>query len=169
METIYQSLVAVEPTTLIVTILNLFLQLFLIKKFLLDKVFAVLDQRRAAADKEIEDAQNARQEAMDIKATYEENMRQAKDQADALLDRAHKTAVERSESIIGQARQEAAQIKSKAAADVAQVKIKALNDAKDEISGVAMAIAEKMVQRQLVPEDQDKLIDDFINGLGDAL
>lgn len=169
MKTIYQALVAVEPTTLIVTILNLFLQLFLIKKFLLDKVFAVLDQRRAAADKEIGDAQNARQEAMEIKSTYEQNMKEAKQQADELLDRAHKTAIERSEAIIGQAKQEAAQIKNKASADIAQEKVKALNDAKDEISGMAMAIAEKVVERQLAPEDQDKLIDDFISGLGDAL
>ena len=40
---VYQALVAVEPFTLIVVILNLFLQIFLIKKFLLDKVMKVLD------------------------------------------------------------------------------------------------------------------------------
>jgi len=169
MEAVFQPLVAIEPATLIVTILNLFLQLFLLKKFLLDKVFAVLDQRREAADRQINDAQEAHDEAMRIKQTYETNMLQAKAQAEQLLERANKTAIERSEAIVGQAKQEAAQIKNKAAADIAQQKVKALNDAKDEISHVAMAIAEKVVERQLEPEDQTKLIDDFINNLGDAL
>lgn len=59
METIYQSLVAVEPLTLIANICNLFIQMLIIKKFFLDKIVAVLDQRRSAADKEITDAEKA--------------------------------------------------------------------------------------------------------------
>ena len=145
MDAIYQSLVAVNPVTLIAQICNLFLQMFVVKKFFLNKVLAILDARRDAADKEIVDAQNAREEAMNIKATYEENMRQAKAEANALLSQAQKTASARSEEIINQAQAQAAQIKEKAAADIAQEKKKAINDAKDEISGISMAIAEKVV------------------------
>ena len=169
MDAIYQSLVAVNPVTLIAQICNLFLQLFVVKKFFLNKVLAILDARREAADKEIVDAQNAREEAMNIKATYEENMRQAKAEANALLSQAQKTASARSEEIINQAQAQAAQIKEKAAADIEQEKKKAINDAKDEISGISMAIAEKVVERQLNAADQQKLIDQFINDLGDAL
>ena len=71
---LYQSLVTVNPVTLIAQICNLFIQLFLAKKFFLDKVKAILDQRREAADKEITDAQAARAEAEEIKKTYEQNM-----------------------------------------------------------------------------------------------
>ena len=169
MDAIYQSLVAVNPVTLIAQICNLFLQMFVVKKFFLNKVLAILDARREAADKEIVDAQNAREEAMNIKATYEENMRQAKAEANALLSQAQKTASARSEEIINQAQAQAAQIKEKAAADIAQEKKKAINDAKDEISGISMAIAEKVVERQLNEADQQKLIAQFIDELGDAL
>ena len=55
------------------------------------------------------------------------------------------------------------------AADIAQEKKKALNDAKDEISGIAMSIAEKVVGRQLNDADQSELIDQFINELGDGV
>ena len=57
----------------------------------------------------------------------------------------------------------------KAAADIAQEKKKAINDAKDEISGMAMAIAEKVVGRELNAKDQDKLFDEFVNELGEDL
>ena len=166
---VYQSLVAVNPVTLIAQICNLFIQLFFVKKFFLDKIKAILDQRRQAADQQITDAQAAHAEAMAIKETYEKNMLQAKAQANEIVDRAQKTATARGEEIIRQANQEAAQLKQKAAADIAMEKKKALNDAKDEISGVAMAIAEKVVERQLDSEDHDKLINQFIDGLGDAL
>ena len=167
METIFQSLVAVEPLTLIANICNLFIQMLFIKKFFLDKIVAVLDQRRSAADKEITDAEKAKQEAMEIKKTYEDNMLQANAKANEILTTAQKTAAERSDKIIGEAQQAAAQIKSKASADIAQEKKKAINDAKNEISGLALASAGKVVEKELAEEDQAGLIDRFIDELGD--
>ena len=166
---LYQSLVTVNPVTLIAQICNLFIQLFLAKKFFLDKVKAILDQRREAADKEITDAQAARAEAEEIKKTYEQNMMEARAKADDLLLNAQRTANSRSEEIIGQAQQAAAQIKQKAAADIEMEKKKALNDAKNEISGLALAIAGKVVARELNAADQEQMIDRFINELGGAV
>ena len=166
---LYQSLVTVNPVTLIAQICNLFIQLFLAKKFFLDKVKAILDQRREAADKEITDAQAARAEAEEIKKTYEQNMREARAKADDLLLNAQRTANARSEEIIGQAQQAAAQIKQKAAADIEMEKKKALNDAKNEISGLALAIAGKVVARELNSADQEQMIDRFIEELGGAV
>ena len=167
METIYQSLVAVNPVTLIAQICNLFLQLFVFKKFFWDKILAILDQRREAADKEISDAKAAHAEATAIKATYEQNMKEAKEKAEGILINAQKTATARSEEIISQAQQAAAQIKSKASADIEMEKKKAINDAKNEISGLAMTIAGKVVERELKEADQAQFIDRFIDELGD--
>ena len=169
METLYQSLVAVNPVTLIAQICNLFITLFVFKKLFWNKVLDILDQRRAAADKEITDAQNAKTEAMNIKATYEENMRQSKAKADALLVSAQQTAALRGEEIIQDAQRTAVQIKQKAEADIAQEKKKAINDAKNEISEMALAIAGKVVGRELNAADQQSLVDSFINGLGDSV
>ena len=167
MDTIYQSLVTVNPVTLIAQICNLFIQLLIVKIFFLDKIKAILDQRREAADKQIAEAEAAKSEANAIKETYEQNMRVAKAKADDLLLSAQKTATLRSEEIISQAQAAAAQLKSKASADIEMEKKKAINDAKDEISGLAMAIAGKVVERELNPADQAGMIDRFIDELGD--
>ena len=164
---VYQSLVAVEPLTLIATICNLFVQLYIIKRFLLDKILAVLDARRKAADQQIADAQKAREEAAAIKETYEQNMLQAKAKAESILENAQKAASQRSESIIDDAKAQAAQIMDKASAQIAMEKKKAINDAKDEISDLAMTIAGKIVERELNPEDQQQMINRFIDKLGE--
>ena len=166
---LYQSLVTVNPVTLIAQICNLFLQLLIVKIFFLDKIKAILDQRREAADKQITDAEAAKAEAMAIKATYEKNMEQSKAKADDILMTAQRSANARSEEIISQAQAAAAQIKSKASADIEMEKKKAINDAKNEISGLAMAIAGKVVERELNSADQADLIDRFINELGDGV
>ena len=80
---------------------------------------------------------------------------------------AQKTASQRGEEIISQAQQQAAQLKSKASADIALEKKKAINDAKNEISDLAMAIAGKVVERELSTDDQSGMIDRFIEELGD--
>ena len=164
---LYQSLVTVNPVTLIAQICNLFIQLLIVKIFFLDKIKAVLDKRRETADKQITDAEAAKSEAAAIKQTYEENMRQAKTKADDMILSAQKTAAQRSEEIISQAQKQAAQIKTKAASDIEMEKKKAINEAKDEISDLAMAIAGKVVARELNDADQDGMIDRFIEELGD--
>ena len=166
---LYQSLVTVNPVTLIAQICNLFIQLAVVKIFFLDKIKAILDQRREAADKEITDAQAAKAEAMVIKETYEKNMLEAKAQASTILERAQRSATIRSEEIIRQANDEAVAIRAKASADIAQEKKKAINDAKDEIAGLSLAIAGKVVGRELTADDQGKLIDSFIDELGDQV
>lgn len=163
----YQSLVTVNPVTLIAQICNLFIQLLIVKIFFLDKIKAVLDKRRETADKQIADAEAAKSEAAAIKQTYEENMRQAKTKADDMILSAQKTAAQRSEEIISQAQKQAAQIKTKAASDIEMEKKKAINEAKNEISDLAMAIAGKVVGRELNDADQDGMIDRFIEELGD--
>ena len=167
MDTLYQSLVTVNPVTLIAQICNLFIQLLIVKIFFLDKIKAILDQRREAADKQITEAETAKSEALAIKKPYEQNMLEAKAKADDLLLTAQRTANSRSEEIIAQAQQQAAQIKSKAAADIELEKKKALNEAKNEISDLAMAIAGKVVARELNAGDQAEMIDRFIDELGD--
>ena len=73
----------------------------------------------------------------------------------------------REEESLRKANADAAAIMDKASADVALEKKKASNDAKDEISDLAMAIAGKVVGRELNEADQKDLIDRFIDNLGD--
>ena len=56
---------------------------------------------------------------------------------------------------------------NKASNDIAMEKKKAINDAKNELSSMAVAIAEKVVGRELKEKDQSALVDHFIDELGD--
>ena len=163
---LYQSLVTVNPVTLIAQICNLLLQMFLVKVFFLDKIKAILDARREAADKEITDAKTAKEEAMVIKATYEQNMLESKAKAEMILQSAQQTAAKRGEQIISDAQKTAVAMKQKAEAEIAQEKKRALNDAKNEISEIAMTIASKVVGREINEADHAKMVDSFIDELG---
>ena len=166
---LYQSLVTVNPVTLIAQICNLFLQMFLVKVFFLDKIKAIIDARREAADKEITDARTAKEEAMVIKATYEQNMLESKAEAEKILQSAQQTAAKRGEQIISDAQKTAVAMKQRAEAEIAQEKKRVLNETKDEISEIAMAIAGKVVGRELTASDNAQMVDSFIDKLGDEV
>ena len=97
-----------------------------------------------------------------MKAEYEQNLQNARTEANQIVARAQKTATARGEEIVGEARAQAAALKQKAEADIAQERKKAVNEVKDEIGGMAMEIASKVVEREIREEDHRDLIDEFI-------
>ena len=163
-----QDLVTIIPWTFIAQILNLFIQMYLIKRFLFKPINAMLDKRKAMADAEIQQARREKNEAMTLKSSYENSLTKAKAEANSILQNAQKDAAARSEAIINDAQSQAANLKAKAEADILQEKKKAVNDIKNEIGGIAMEIAGKVVEREINEEDHKKLIDEFIENVGEA-
>jgi len=165
---LYQALITLDGWTFLAQICNLMIQLVIFKKFLLKPIRQVIADRKAKADSEIADAQKLRTEAEAMKAEYEQNLQNAHTEANQIVAAAQKTATARSEEIVGEARAQAAALKQKAEADIAQERKKAVNEVKDEIGGIAMEIASKVVEREISEKDHKDLIDEFIKNVGEA-
>ena len=165
---LYQALITLDGWTFLAQICNLMIQLVIFKKLLLNPVKKVIAERKAKADSQIADAQKLRTEAEAMKAEYEQNLQNARNEANQIVASAQKTAAARSEELLGEARAQAAALKQKAEADIAQERKKAVNEVKDEIGGIAMEIASKVVEREIKEEDHKDLIDEFIKNVGEA-
>lgn len=164
----YESLVGVNFLTLAAQICNLFILAYFIKKFLFKPVQAILAKRKEETEAVYTEAEQANAEAQALRAEYEANMAAAKQQAAEILQSATRTAGLRSEEIVGEAKREASELKQKADADIAQQRKKAMNEVKDQIGGIALDIAGKVVERELNPEDHKALIEEFIKDVGEA-
>ena len=165
---LYQALITLDGWTFLAQICNLMIQLVIFKKLLLNPVKKVIAERKAKADSQIADAQKLRSEAEAMKAEYEQNLQNARNEANQIVASAQKTAAARSEELLGEARAQAAALKQKAEADIAQERKKAVNEVKDEIGGMAMEIASKVVEREIKEADHKDLIDEFIKNVGEA-
>ncbi len=145
---------------------NLFIQVLLIKKFLFKPVREIIAKRREKADADIREALKAKEEAAAIKSEYEQNMLEAKEQANEILSTAQKTASLKSEEILREASEQAVAMKAKAEADISQERRKAVNEIKDEIGSMAMEIAGKVIEREINEKDHAMLINEFIENVG---
>lgn len=165
----FESFIGVNFWTALFVLLNTIALFLVFKKYLYGPVMKMIHDRQKEIDDMYSEADTARSSAKAMESEYKEKLSVAAETGECIVKEATARGQSREEEILRQANAEASAILDKAAADIAMEKKKAINDAKDEISGMAIAIAEKVVGRELNAADQGKLIDDFINGLGDQV
>ena len=165
----FESFIGINFWTALVTLINFLVLFFVAKHFLIGPVMKIIQDRQDEIDTIYADANHAKTEAEASRAEYQARLNDAQATSERIVKEAVARGQAREEEIIRQANADASAIMDKASADIAMEKKKALNDAKDEISEIAIAIAEKVVARELKVSDQTALVDEFINGLGDGV
>ena len=153
--------------TALFTLVNTVALFLVLKKFLFKPVMKMIQDRQQEIDDMYTKAGQAKEQAALLRSQYEEKLDAAQAEAERTVREAVARGQSRQEEIIRQANAQAAAILDKASGDIAQEKKKAINEAKDEISVIALAIAGKVVGRELNQQDQSQLVDSFIEELGD--
>ena len=165
----FENFIGFNPWTALFTLLNLVLTFLILKKFLFKPVNKMIDDRQKEIDDLLANAAEAKSEAEALRADYARRLTEAKDTSAKILSDAAHEANLRGEEILRQARQEADALREKAGADIALERKKALNEVKGDISRIALDIAEKVVERELDAKDQERLIESFLRDMGDQL
>lgn len=165
----FEGFIGVNFWTALFVLLNTLAVFFVAKKFLFVPVKNMIDERQKEIDSLYDEANAAKDEALKLQTEYEEKLMAAQDESERIVKEAMVRGQNREEEIVRAAHQEASAIMEKAEADIAQEKKKAMNDAKNEISEIAIAIAEKVIDRELKEEDHQKLVDSFIDALGETV
>ncbi len=164
-----ESFISFDVWTALFVLINTVTMFLVLKHFLFQPVLKLIKERQDEIDDMYRKADEAKESADALQQEYQQKLSAAMETGDRIVQEAVIRGQNKEEEILRQANAEASAIMDKAAADIAQEKKKAINDAKDEISGMAMAIAEKVVGRELTVADQDKLFDEFLNELGEGL
>lgn len=164
----FESFIGVNFWTALFTLLNFLVLFFVARKFLIGPILKIISDRQKEIDDLYADANQAKSNAEVIQAKYQQKLDAAQAASEQIMRDAVIRGQTREEEIIRQANVKASAMMDKAVSDIAQEQKKAINEAKNEISGIAVAIAEKVVGRELNATDQNKLVDDFIDGFGDG-
>ena len=164
----YLAFFTVDVWTMLFTWVNMLILFTVMKKFLFKPVMNILDQRDAEIKKIYNDANDANEKAVTLEKEYSEKMAQARDEAGEIIKQATLTAQKREKEIIESAHQQVAAMTRRAETQIAQERKKAYQEIKEEISDISVAIAGKMVQREITAADHEALISQFIENVGEA-
>ncbi len=165
----FESFIGVNFWTALFVLLNTIALFIVLKKYLIDSILKMIADRQAEIDNMYKEANDTREQAISMKEDYSHRLEAANETSERIVQEAVIRGQNREEEIIRDARSQADAMLDKARVDIEQEKKKALNEAKDEISDMAMAIAEKVVGRSLAEEDQQRLVEQFIDELGEDL
>ncbi len=165
----FESFLGVNPWTALFVLLNTLTIFFVARKFLFQPVMKIIEERQKGIDDLYDAAGQDRLRAEQLRSRYEDKLAAAQQTGDRLVKEATARAQAREEEILRQANNQADAILRKAEADIAREKKKAINEAKNEIAGLAMDIAGKVVGRSLDSDDQAKLVQQFIDRLGESV
>lgn len=131
--------------------------LFIAIRFLFWKpITNILEARRAAIDKELEEAKIAKENAVQVEEELKYELDRAKAEIKEMLDQAEKEANLKREEIVNSAKEEARRRMDNLKIELEQEKKNMESDIKKEIVDVAFKAAEKIVSREI---DQDKYLD----------
>ncbi|MCR5479123.1 MAG: F0F1 ATP synthase subunit B [Ruminococcus sp.] len=159
---------SIDLTTIIATLLNTLILFLILKHFLFNKVNKVVDERQKEIQDSYDRAEEAEKNAQKLEADYNEKIGQAKQEGAEIIRDATKKAQARADEIIDEARVEAKGIRTNAENEIEREKKIAVNAIKDEISQIAFSAAAAVVEKDLTSEDNEKLIEKFIDNVGEV-
>ena len=116
-----QPLVTLIPWTFIAQICNLFIQMWLIKKFLFKPINEVIEKRRQLTEQEIRGAREAKQKAEEMRTDYETSLSSAQSEAADIVAKAQKEAQGKADNIVKEAEQQAKGPMERAEADTREL------------------------------------------------
>ena len=158
-------IISVNLWHILVSLANLAILFFAVKKFLYKPVKKMVAEREALIGSKYEEAEKAEKAAKESEEKWNETLKEAGIKADGIIKNATDIAKSRAEGIIRDADIKADGIVEAAKKEAELERLKATDGIKREIVNVSAAIAEKMLEREVNTEDHRAMIDSFINSI----
>ena len=157
-----------DPMLIIGTLINFFVLLFLLKKFLYKPVCNMLDARSNEVANNLTQAEEAKVEAQKLKDDYAAQIKNAKNEAQDIINRAAQIGEQTKTEIVTEAREEAQKLTEKAQEEINREKSEALNELRTVVANLAVLAAEKIVGKSIEVKDHEAMVNNFVKEVGEA-
>ena len=129
---------------------------------LFNPVRDMLKKRQQMVQETKDTANKEKEDALALKAEYEEKLKNAETEAEEILNTARKRALKNERAILDQAKEEAAGIIANANVQIELEKKKAMDDLKQEVVAIATMMAGKVVAASIDEKLSNQLIEDTL-------
>ncbi|HZI50881.1 MAG TPA: F0F1 ATP synthase subunit B [Terriglobia bacterium] len=155
-------LVSFDPGLFIWTIFTFLVLVALLTKFAWKPLMQMLDTRQEAIRKSLDDAETARKELEQLQQESSQIIRKARVEAESIISKSWSDAEKLREEMKQKARSEADAIVKESQRQIELETGRALRQIRSEVADLSIAIASKVIQRNVSREDNDRLIQDTL-------
>jgi F-type H+-transporting ATPase subunit b len=154
-----------ETAELLWGIIAFALLFLLMWRFALPSMNRMLEERRARIQGQLEEAEAIKVEAEELRRQYEQQLRDARAEANAIIDRARGDAEQVRETKIAEAEEEAQAIRQRARADAEAERGRLVQQLRTQVAALSVDLAGRIVHRELDEERHRTLVDEYIDQL----
>ena len=155
-------LVQPDPGLFIWTIATFLVLLFLLQRFAWKPLLDALENRQETIRKSLDDADQAKTELQQVQEESNRIVAKARVDADAIITASRADALKLQEELRAKARLEAEGIVKNAEREIQQQTNQSLAQIREEAVDLSLAIASKLIQRNLSKKDNETLIQDTL-------
>lgn len=152
---------------LVYNIINILILFILLKKFLFKPVTDIMEKRQSIIEASLQEAEDNKVQSANLKAQYEKSLKEAKEEAVAIVKEAKVKADAEYDKKMAIAAEDAKLTVENAQKAISLEREKAVRSAKSEIAALAIAAATKVVEKEANSDSNKKLLDDFLSEAGD--
>ena len=149
--------------TLLFQFINFFVLVAILAKFAYKPLLKVLEDRRNKIASDLSDAAKAKETAEKMRADYEAQIRDARAEAQAIVDKAVKQADKEAQAKLEAIREQIAREKQIAQAEIANEREAAIREMSKEVDNLSMAVAAKLLKKNIDSDMNAKLVADCID------
>ncbi len=139
---------------------------FLIAKFAFPAVKKGIDARADKIRSSLDEAEGTRDEANTILEDYRRQLADARNESNRIIEEARQTADQLRRDLMARAEAEVAELRQRNADDINAAKERTLADLRTQVAEIAIAAAERVVERNLDRDTNAALVDNFISQVG---
>lgn len=151
-----------------ITILNLLILFFVLKKLLFKPVTKFIDNRNNKIEDAINSANSLKEEVEKMKLEYADKLKGAGEEGKKIVEEQRAMALEEYNATLNTAKRDAQTIIDSARHEIEVEKDKALASLKSEVSGLVISASEKVIKKNMDTETNKKIISDFLEDSGVA-
>jgi len=155
-------------SSMILTWIALIILFLILRHFLYKPVSEFLNNRKEKIRSDIEGARALKEEASSLREDYETRISLAKKESQEIIETARKRGEELKENILDEARKEAEGIKNRAIEEIHKERELAFQEIKLRAGEIGLLIASKIMKEEINLNVQGKLIDKFIDEVGNV-
>ena len=148
--------------TILAQMLNFFILVWILARFAFKPLVSMMLERKERIAKDLADAQAARNEAEQFKADYTAQIANARQEAQQIVEKAVQQAEATTREQLAAAREQIEHEKERARQDIVNERDRAMNNLRNEVISLSVAMATKVVAKDMDSETNTKLIEDAI-------
>ena len=148
---------------LIFSIITVLVLILILKHFFFEKVKKFMDERKAKVEEQFQKAEEAENQAREKLDEYNGILAGAEKEKRVIIADAMENAKVQANSVLDEARKEAADIREKSRLQIEREKIVARKEIHNEVGDLAVQLAEKILESELDDDAQASVIDEIIS------